>query len=103
MQPNIGSPQAIRNSYGYAYQEGFHPRTPQSKGFPTQSNYFHPQGYNEKLTTSIRNIDSKGTLIESPSHKKLNPAEGSPTTFGLANFNESKFKPYFPSNSDVKQ
>jgi len=102
MQPNTGSPQVIRNSYGFACQEAFHPRTPQSKGFPTQSNYFHPQPFNEKLASSIRNIGDRVDLLDSPSRKKLNLMEGSPTIFSHANFNESKFKPHFPHNADFK-
>jgi hypothetical protein len=71
MQPYISSPQHVRNSYGYTFHDSYLSKTPQAKGFPTHSNYFPSQPYNDKLTSSIRNIDNKADLIESPSRKKL--------------------------------
>ena len=43
MQTNVGSPQHLRNSYGFSFLEGFQAKAPQSKAFPVQPNYYQPQ------------------------------------------------------------
>ena len=82
MQPNIGTPQHIRNSYSFSLQEGFSARTPQLKTFPSIPLAPYPTpppNHHDHLAASIKALEARTDLLDSPSRKKLVPFESSPT------------------------
>jgi len=87
MNINMISPQHIRNSYGYTFPDALQSKTPQSECFPTHLNHFPTQNYNEKPTSSIKNITDKVDFKDSPNRKKPTATEGSPTLVSHAPFN----------------
>ncbi len=103
MQPNISTPQHIRNSYSFSLQEGFSVRTPQVKTFPSipLSSFpsSSPLNHHDQLAASIKALEARTDLLESPSRKKLATFEGSPTVL-TPNSQDNRFRPQFANNCE---
>ena len=78
MQSNSSTPQLVRNSCGFSYQDGFPNRGNTGKFFPSDPPNISNTQRHDNLAREIHNLEEKMETPNRSMQPKYKPGEGSP-------------------------